>query len=79
MITLCGKCGKEKCECGEIAPAQKKPWHWTDEVNIKTVLVKSPVVLPDIGECAVYGQKKPAVPNYKTADKVLRKALGGKK
>ena len=109
MITLCGVCGKEKCECGKIA-ALSEPiddgwrggpplghssncicalcvpagyYHVQDPPkyrtwDCRTSLTQSPIILPDIGECAVYGQQKPATPDYETADKVLRKALGDK-
>ena len=55
MVTLCGQCGKEKCECAPLATTTRRVPMPESHPNAQ--LVTSPIVLPDLLECAVFGQQ----------------------
>jgi len=55
LIMLCGQCGKQNCECPPpvalAAPIRADLPHGMGE------LMRSAISLPDILECAIFGQQ----------------------
>jgi hypothetical protein len=65
-VTICGDCGKQVCSCEKLAPhvSRQVDSHFYDAVPYATnarcyaePLVRAPIILPTVVDCAVYGRE----------------------